>query len=235
MIMTENDNFNFTIPKQPEGKPISAEEAERMLLEKLDKCEAEFHDALWDLAYFYSKTGRQPLAQKFLERLIAITEDPEKQAGCYLGLGQLMEQMGNFEAAIAFYSQAFSLEPVNTPTWYFINNNLGYSLNQLSRFKEAEGYCRSAIRIDPERQNAFKNLGISLAGQGQFVEAARNYIMGVRANAADGRALRLLEELFAEHPELAAEIPDIAEQIQECRKAVDAVAELQRKMNQDHK
>jgi tetratricopeptide (TPR) repeat protein len=146
-----------------------------------------------------------------------------------------MEQMNDFPAAIEFYSQAFSLEPVNTPTWYFINNNLGYSLNQLSKFKEAEGYCRSAIRIAPERQNAFKNLGISLAGQGQFVEGARNYIMALRANAADGRALRLLEELFAEHPELTAEIPDIAEQIQECRKAVDAVAELQRKMNQDHK
>jgi tetratricopeptide (TPR) repeat protein len=194
--MSDDSTFNFTIPKQPKGERISAEEAERLLLEKLEKCEGECLEELWDLAHFYSMTGRQPLALSYLQRFIASTDDPEKHAGAYLGLGQLMEQMKNYESAISFYSQAFSLEPENTPTWYLINNNLGYCLNVLGRSTEAESYCRHAIAIDPKRPNAYKNLGIALANQGQSAEAARNFINALRANAADPRALKLLEQLF---------------------------------------
>jgi tetratricopeptide (TPR) repeat protein len=229
--MVDDSIFNFTIPKQPPGKPISVEEAERLLLEKLEKCEGEFQDALWHLAFFYSKTGQQPVAQKYVERLIASTDDPEKRAGAYLGLGQLMEQMNNYEAAIFYYSQAFSLEPENNPTWYLINNNLGFCLNQFGRFTEAEGYCRSAIKINPARHNAYKNLGISLAGLGQYAEAARNYINALRTNAADPRALELLEQLYADHPEITGEIPDIESQIQACQEAVKTVEEVRNKLN----
>jgi tetratricopeptide (TPR) repeat protein len=229
--MVDDSTFNFSIPKQPPGKPISVEEAERLLLEKLEKCEGEFQDALWNLVIFYSRTDQQPVAQKYIERYIAITDDPEKRAGAYLGMGQLMEQMNNYEAAISYYSQAFSLEPENNPTWYLINNNLGYCLNQFGRFTEAEGYCRSAIKIDPARQNAYKNLGISLASQGHFAEAARNFIKALRANVADPRALKLLEELFTEHPEIKGEIPDIETQIQTCQEAVKAVEEVRNKLN----
>ncbi len=166
--MTDDETFNFTIPKQPPGKPISAEEAERLLLEKLEKCEGEFQDALWNLANFYSRTGQQLVAQEYVERFITITDDPEKRAGAYLGLGQLMEQLENYKAAISFYSQAFSLEPENTPTWYLINNNLGYCLNILGRSAEAESYCRHAIDIDPDRHNAYKKSWNSLGRPGEI-------------------------------------------------------------------
>jgi tetratricopeptide (TPR) repeat protein len=230
-IMPEKDIFKFRIPKQPQGTPIPAEEAERLMLERLEKSENEFQDALWGLAYFYSRTGQQQVAQKYIERFIASSDDPEKRAGAYLALGQLMEQMNDFEAAITLYSHAFSLEPENTPTWYLINNNLGYCLNQFCRFSEAEDYCRSAIKIDPTRHNAYKNLGVSLSGQGKCSEAARNFVKALRVNAADPRALNLLEELFKEHPEITGEIPDIEMQIQKCREAVIAIAEFRKNMN----
>jgi tetratricopeptide (TPR) repeat protein len=185
--------------------------------------------ALQGLAYYYGQTGRQQMALKYLERLVANTDDLEKRAGYYLNMGGNMEGLENYKAAIYFYSQAFSLEPEDTLTWYLINNNLGYCLNQFGRFAEAEVYCRSAIKIDPERHNAYKNMGVSLAGQGQCAEAARNYIKALRANAADPRALKLLEQLFTEHPEIAGEIPDIDAQIQKCQEAVLAVAEYRKK------
>jgi tetratricopeptide (TPR) repeat protein len=229
--MVDDSTFNFMIPKPPKGERITEDEAEQLLLEKLEKCEGVFQNVLWDLAYFYSRTGRQPVALKYLDRFIATTDDPEKHAGAFLGLGHLMEQMENFEAAISFYSKAFSLEPENTPTWYLINNNLGYCLNILGRSGEAESYCRSAVKIDPERYNAYKNLGISFANQGHYAEAARNYIQATRVNAGNMRALLLLEQLFAEQPEIVEEIPDIEAQIQRCQEAVRAVAEVRNKMN----
>jgi len=195
----------------------------------LDKVGAGNEVALQGLAYYYGRTGHQQMALKYLERLIANTDDPEKRAEYYLNMGGNMEGLENYEAAISFYSLAFSLEPEGTLTWYLINNNLGYCLNQFGRFAESEGYCRSAIKIDPERHNAYKNLGVSLVGLGQYAGAARNFIKALRANAADPRALKLLEQLFAEHPEIATEIPDIDAQIQRCQEAVKAVAEYRKK------
>jgi hypothetical protein len=40
-----------------------------------------------------------------------------------------------------------------------------------------------------------------------------------------------LEQLFVEHPEIAGEISDIEAQIQRCREAVKAVAEVRNKMS----
>jgi tetratricopeptide (TPR) repeat protein len=230
-FMAVDKTFRFAIPKQPDLKPISAEEAERLMLQQLEKSRNEFQQALWDLAYLYSRTGQQQVAQGYIDRYLANADDPEKQAGAYLALGQLMEQMNDYEAAISFYRHAFSLEPENTPAWYFINNNLGYCLNQLDRFSEAEMFCRGAIKIDPQRHNAYKNLGVSLTGQGKCADAARNFVQALRANAADPRALKLLEQLFDDHPEITGEIPDIEAEIRACQEAVKAVEEVRRKMN----
>ena len=48
------------------------------------------------------------------------------------------------------------------------------------------------FEIDPSRPNAHKNLGISLAGQSQYREAAQCFVTATQVNAADPRALRLL-------------------------------------------
>jgi tetratricopeptide (TPR) repeat protein len=196
----------------------------------LEKLGAENEAVLDELAYVYGVTDREEMALKYLERLIENTDDPEKRAAYYLRMGVNMEGLKNFQGAIYVYSQAFSLEPENTLIWYLINNNLGYCLNQFGRFAESEGYCRSAIKIDPERHNAYKNLGIALMGQGQYAQAAENFIKATLVDARDPRALRLLEALFVDRPEIAVEIPDIEAQIQKCKDAVDFVSGFQKKI-----
>jgi tetratricopeptide (TPR) repeat protein len=217
-----SDDF-FSASKEINGKTVSVEEAEKILLTRLAQSEAELERAMMDLVIFYSRTGRQELSLPYLQRLLDNTGNPEKKAHYFLKLGQLMEKLHNFEAAITFYSQAFSLEPVNSEVWYFINNNLGFCLNQFGRFGEAEAYCRAAIQVDPERQNAYKNLGCALEGLGRASAAAQAYIQAVQANPADPRALRHLEKLVAGHAEIAAEIPDIMAQVEKCREAVRLV------------
>ena len=145
--ISDQDGFSFSLRGQPQGKRISAEDAERLLLERLKRCERDFLSVLSDLAYFYSTAGRQRQAQAYLER-----------------------------------------------------------------------------------HNAYKNLGVSLAGQGDYANAADNFISATKANAADGRALKLLEQLFVEHPDIKAEMPEIEERIQACRAAVKAVGEFQQQI-----
>ena len=141
---------------------------ENRLLESIRCKEAELCEAFWLLRRLYTQTGRQPEALQIVKRILAMADSPETKASCYLAMGQVMEKMVDYPAAITYYSQAFSLEPTDTETWYFINNNLGFCLNTLGRYKEGEVYCRNAISIDPGRSNAHKNLGISREGLGDY-------------------------------------------------------------------
>ena len=77
-----------------------------------------------------------------------------------------------------------------------------------------------AIRVDPSRPNAHKNLGISLAALGQLRLAADAWIAATRANAADDRAFGLLESMLADRPGLLDTYPELRAQIADCQKAV---------------
>jgi tetratricopeptide (TPR) repeat protein len=200
---------------------LSNAEAEKMLLSKLEESKADPTAALWNLAQFYKLSKQHEKALERLRQLMERLPNPEQKAECVLTMGQAMEQVNDFPAAVRYYKEALALEPTHTFTWYFINNNLGFSLNTLGQFSEGEVYCRKALEIEPGRPNAHKNLGISLQGQGEFREAARCFIAATQANAADARAFRLLQELLKQHPELEFEFQSAVDC---CRKAVDVAA-----------
>ncbi len=227
--MSEEWSFRIPFRVPLKGKRISAQEAEKFLLEKLKKNKHDPDETLWDLAILYSMTNRQSIAMDYIRQLMKRTNDPETKAHYLLKMGQFSEQVRDYDSAITYYRQAFSLEPVHTELWYYINNNLGYCLNHFGKYEEGERYCRAAIRIDPERHNAYKNVGISLEGQGQYSEAAKSYVSAIRANAADPRALVHLENLVAEHDEVSIEIPDIDEQLDRCREAVRMAKKFEEK------
>jgi len=48
-----------------------------------------------------------------------------------------------------------------------------------------------------------------LNGQGDYAGAARAWVDATRANAADGRSLKLLEQLIQERPQLLDELPQL--------------------------
>jgi Flp pilus assembly protein TadD len=149
-------------------------------------------------------------------------DDLEKRAEIILALGQSAEVMRDYGLAVNFYRHALAHEPTDKTIWFFIHNNLGYSLMQLADFAEAEKFCRAATQIDPGRPNGHKNLGLAFQGQGRSREAAACFVAATQANAADARALGHLEALLAAHPELAAEF---GAQLECCRQAVAVARE----------
>jgi tetratricopeptide (TPR) repeat protein len=215
--------FRFELPNPPEGPLVemSPEEMESRLLKRLDEEKNKPVDALWQLARFYQHSKRPDKALDCLRRVLAEMPDAERKASCVLGMGQMMETAGDFQSAIKYYKEAFALEPVQTDVWYFIHNNLGYSLNQLGQFSEGERYCRKAIEINSLRPNAHKNLGLALQGQSEYREAARCFVKATQVNAADPRALGLLESLLKQHPEMEFEFEN---DVKSCREAIAAVA-----------
>ena len=208
------------ISNLPEGLPDRVYEAERVLQKRLAEAEKRHEDLLVNFIILYGGVGRLDLSTVYLERLLQLANDAEKKANCFLMLGQTMEQTGNYEEAIQFYKQALVLEPTDSDVWYLVNNNLGYCLNYFSKYADAEPYCREAIKLDPGRYNAYKNLGISLQGLGTYTMAARSFIKAVEAEPRDNRAFRHLLELMSAHPEIAVDIPDIHQEVERCRKLV---------------
>jgi len=227
MVDPKAPRFEFTIADVPAGRALTAEEMERLLLQALEKSGGTSKQVLWELARVYSGANRHDEALACLQKIVASTDVREDQASCYLGMGQLHEQLGDFAAAVRYYRTAFSLQPQNTATWYFINNNLGYSLIQLGQFDEAEPYLHAAVAIDPDRANAHKNLGLALLGQGAHAKAAQRFVSATRANAADSRSLGHLEELVARHPEVLDEVRGLGDELDACRKAVAMAASQQ--------
>ena len=216
-------NFRFELPRPPVGPlvEVSSRQMEKLLLGKLRESENNPTQALWQLALFYKQTRQNGQALARFQELMPLLPEPEERARCVLSMGQAMEQAGHYAAAAGYYKQALALEPMHTWTWYFINNNLGFSLNVMGRFAEAEPYCRRAMETDPNRHNAYKNLGLSLAGQGRRHEAAQCYIAATQVNAADPGAFHLLMDLLKNHPELEYDFEAAALC---CRKAVETAA-----------
>jgi tetratricopeptide (TPR) repeat protein len=218
--MDQNLDFHFSVPKIPQGEALTFDEIEERCLKQLQEKEGKCVQSLVNLAKLYSQAKRHDDAFHCVERLIAFSDDPEEHGAYYLALGGFMEKIGDYQWAVGFYCQALALEPCRNTTWYFIHNNLGYSLNQLADYDGAIPYLRRAIEIDPRRPNAYKNLGLAFEAKGNFEEAAELFVAATRANASDSRSLAHLENLISSHPELEIDLPDLPTRLEACREAV---------------
>ena len=169
---------------------------EEELLEKLRDGRDNEDEILWDLATLCAKSKRPTMALSYLDRLINKCEKLSIKVIWYMKMGIFMEEVKDYESAIVCYSRVFSLKPTMDMNRYFMNNNIGYCLNQLGKYPEAELCCREAIKIDPIRHNAYTNLGVSLEGQRKYQQAAECYSKATMLYPQDFLALKHFEALW---------------------------------------
>jgi len=186
-------------------QPLSIEELEKLLFDKKEANPDEKIQWMWRLAQSLKSAGMAEMAEQKFRLLLDLVDNLEAKAQIVLALGQMAEQARDYHLAVSFYRQALSMEPADSWTWYYIQNNLGYSLNQLARYEEGETYCRRAIATDPKFPNAHKNLGLALLGQNRLREAAACFVDATRADARDPRAKDHLSDLLDQHPILLDE------------------------------
>lgn len=139
----------------PEGEPVelTAEQIERRLLAQLQDDTMDRKPTLRQLAYIYSEARRYDQALDYLRQVMALEADLEQKAACVLAMDGTAEKQQNFEAAVRFYREALAMEPERNDVWFFIHNNLGFSLNKLGHFAEGEKCCRAAIEINSSHPN----------------------------------------------------------------------------------
>lgn len=202
-----------------ERRPLTFDEAERALLQQLEELPERRGLTLQRLAQLYRRDGRHDQAIARMRELFAMPLDLEFKAAFALAMGGHAESDGDYLGAVCYYEETLKLKPADPMTAYFGNNNLGFSLNKLGRFVEGEACCRMAIPILPERSNAHKNLGLALAGQKRWREAAACFVEATRVCPTDPRSCVLLEELLRDHAGLHEEFREAA---RTCRCQVDA-------------
>lgn len=195
--------------------------AEASLLQELTDGTRERRLILWDLVDFYIKNKRCDSALSYLDELMAHYTNPGGKAFLLMRRGFEMETVEDFESAFLCYQKVFAVDTNDLHNQYFMNNNSGYCLNMLGRFKEAELFCRNAIKIEPSLfHNAYKNLGLSLQGQGHYEEAAECYVKATQLCPRDQRALKHLEDLVQAHTENMPDMDNLYEQLDNCRQIV---------------
>ncbi len=216
------DSFFIKLPGAPQVGTAEAQRQERELLERLRR-KGPRAETLKPLVIFYSRVGQQETAYRYLKTWMKHSKQPEELSECLLMSGQLAEQVGQVQAAAAFYREGLELKPEAVAVNYFLHNNLAFCLNSLFEYEAAASHCHKAIEYDPSRANAYKNLGASYHGLGQYAQAAAMWLKALHIDVSDGRPLELLENLLTAQLEaVQREIPDVQEQLTECRHAVQS-------------
>ena len=184
-------------------------DTENLLLARLENSATSEDYFRWMLFVvgFYRGVNKVDAATRLLEGFIDLNKDAEQSAHCHLALGQIATDEQRHETALHHFMAALELAPKRRKVVYVLHNNIGYCLNSLGRFSEGEQHCRAAIEIDWTRASGYRNLGISLDGQKNFLGAAWVLVEAVRADEADNRARELLEKILANHPALGIQCP----------------------------
>jgi tetratricopeptide (TPR) repeat protein len=183
----------------PDGTTVALENVEAMSRAVAGLCAGDPDAAvrmLCTCALDIHEAGLPGLVPEYLARARAAGGSDEGTARAILGLGVDLERADDHPAAAACYASAMDLPEREPFTWYFLHNNLGYCLNAQGEFAGAVVHCLAAVRVDPDRHNAFKNLGIALQGLGRVDEAAGCFRHACILGPEDGRSRRHLADLL---------------------------------------
>ncbi len=188
---------------------VPEHDTEKLLLERLENSQSDSDYFRWLLFVvgFYRGIQKVDAATALLRRFIETSNNDEQIAHCHLTLGQIATDELRFEAALGYFQTALGLNPKQKRVVYVLHNNTAYCLNMLHRYTEGEGHCLTAIEINWTRASGYRNLGVSLKGQGKIVQAVWALVEAAKLDVSDERARLLLRTLIAENPKLAVQCP----------------------------
>jgi tetratricopeptide (TPR) repeat protein len=147
----------FELPTTPE---LVEQESTRLLLE------GNYEE--------YLKLSQEQKVEKVLEiqELLAEKHQTEdNRISLLLELGNLLHSAKEYEAAIASYDKAASIQPGYYQAW----SMLGITLGNLERYEEALAAFNKGLKIKPDDDQVFYNQGIVLENLGRYEEAIISY------------------------------------------------------------
>jgi tetratricopeptide (TPR) repeat protein len=173
-------------------------ESARWMAESLAlKPEEDDADTLARLGRAYLEQGQIPLALRSYERLVALVP---RSAQAHLGLGTMLERLGDWDAAAASYKLALELEPNSLD----INGSFGRLKCKQGSYREAVEFCRRALFLAPHRHEIYNLLGFALINAGEYGEAAEIYRRALLIKPGSADSVFGLGYLFERQGDLAS-------------------------------
>ncbi|MCB9280735.1 MAG: CHAT domain-containing protein [Lewinellaceae bacterium] len=121
------------------------------------------------------------------EELFALTDEKEeKQSLCYQNLGNIYDDLGDWDNALKYYHKALDLarKTQQSERAAFIESNLGFTLTRQNKLKEAKNYLETSLghfktlfeaQYDPEYAKPLVNLGDVDTANQHYTDALRHY------------------------------------------------------------
>ena len=128
----------------PDGELVSIDDTDRIISVVVKGAENPDDTVriLREFALACFERGHFEACCAYLEKAFPLVEKEGDQAKCLFAIGLTKERLGDDKAAMETYARAFDLPQEQNETWYVLNNNLAYFLNQEGRHEEAERHCR---------------------------------------------------------------------------------------------
>ncbi len=110
------------------------------------------------------------LQQAATEFRRVIDKDPEFP-GVYAALGETLAALGDHQGASRVLAQAVRRGEGGAAAAY----NMGVVLNQAKKYSQAIDHLKEAIKLDPDRRDAYRALGLAYRKTKQYAKSAETY------------------------------------------------------------
>jgi tetratricopeptide (TPR) repeat protein len=170
----------------PEERKARIDLRERLLAELPETEEtaaarAELHYTLGGLCHWDRKYEKALAHFRVAHDLAERLGNTQLRAWSLNGLGNVYDDLGRYEEAIAAYQRAIELDPEVA----YLHNNLGNVYRAQGRHEEAIAAYQQAIDLDPEFAYPHNNLGNVYADLGRYEEAIAAYQRAIALDPED--------------------------------------------------
>ncbi len=164
-------------------------------LQKAIGLDSAFVDAYIALGQIYVQTSRPKRAEKILRQALRHTMS---DARIHVTLGVACFEQQRFREAARQFSRALELEPNHPRAGELLSLshlNLGVEAYGQGRKTEALREFRAAAKFDSSNVKAYRNLAVILAEKGQFDQAKKEVLRGLKVKPGDKDLLKMLVQL----------------------------------------
>ncbi|MCA9895647.1 MAG: tetratricopeptide repeat protein [Anaerolineae bacterium] len=153
------------------GAFVTSQEAQTLLQDAREQYQISFE--------FANAILNDPNSRQVVERMDVLVDLYPENALGYASRGLAYYHLGEYEAAIADYTQAILLEP----QYVEAHNNRGNAYSELQQYEEAIADFTQAIAIDPLYTLAYNNRGYTYYNLGQYDLAISDYTQAIATDS----------------------------------------------------
>ena len=139
----------------------------------------------------------------------SLCRDATPDASALANRGNSYNSKGDYDCAIADYSEAIRLNPKFAEAF----NNRGYSYANKGDYHRAIADYSEAIRLNPKDPDVFNNRGYSYVNKGDYDHAITDYSEAIRLNPQYAKAFKHRSAAYMKKGDRDHSIADLTESL----------------------